>query len=261
MSEPRVLVTNDDGIDAPGIRALVDALERIADVTVVAPAENQSWAGRDMTWHAGPTGIQEHDLGYAVEGTPADAVTVALTVLDVEPDAVVSGVNDGMNLSAHILERSGTVGAAIEAAHFGVPAVAVSTADHRDPEPPHDDPAAFTLAAAAGAFVLDRALAADAFAHADYLNVNAPAFAASPAVHLTRPDPEYAPELQRVDDETGAVELRDGGWRRFLDGDPGHPETDRHAVLHGNVSVTPMRLPTRVDAGLDLDGFDPDDWY
>ena len=90
MSDPSILVTNDDGIDAHGIRALVPALEQFGDVTIVAPAENQSWAGRDMTWHAGPTGIEETESGYAVEGTPSDAVTVALTVLDIDPDIVVS---------------------------------------------------------------------------------------------------------------------------------------------------------------------------
>lgn len=254
MTDPTVLVTNDDGIDAPGIRALAAALERVGEVTVVAPAENQSWAGRDMSWHAGPTGIQETDLGYAVEGTPSDAVTVALTVLDVEPDVVVSGVNDGMNLSAYIIERSGTVGAAMEAAHHGVPAVAVSTADSTDPAPPHDDPGTFELAADAGAFVTERALASDAFATADFLNVNAPAFAADPEFALTRPVDGVDVDAARVDPEE--VDLRDEGWRRFLAGErPADPETDRHAVLSGAVSVTPMRLPRRVDADLDLDGF------
>jgi 5'-nucleotidase len=256
MTEPSVLVTNDDGIDAHGIHALADALDAVGDVTVVAPAENQSWAGRDMTWHAGPTGIEETEFGYAVEGTPSDAVTVALTVLDVEPDVVVSGVNDGMNLSAYIIERSGTVGAAMEAAHHGLPAVAVSTADHADPEPPHPDPAAFELAAEAGAFVTDRALADDAFAAADFLNVNAPAYAEAPELHLTRPVREVRVEPERVDG--GEVELRDDNWQAFLAGEqPADPETDRHAVLEGNVSVTPMRLPRSVDAGLDLDGFSP----
>ena len=77
MRDPSILVTNDDGIDAHGIRALADALESVGDVTVVAPADNQSWAGRDMTWHAGPTGIEETDRGYAVEGTPSDAVAIS----------------------------------------------------------------------------------------------------------------------------------------------------------------------------------------
>lgn len=256
MTEPSILVTNDDGIDADGIHALAEALDRVGDVTVVAPAENQSWAGRDMTWHAGPTGIEETAFGYAVEGTPSDAVTVALTVLDVEPDVVVSGVNDGMNLSAYIIERSGTVGAAMEAAHHGIPAVAVSTADQTDPEPPHPDPDAFELAAEAGAFVTERALAADAFAVADFLNVNTPAYPDDPEIHLTRPVTEVRVEPERVDG--GEVELRDANWQAFLDGEqPADPETGRHAVLDGNVSVTPMRLPRSVSLGIDLDGFSP----
>ncbi len=255
MTDPSVLVTNDDGIDAPGIRALAAALECVGDVTVVAPAENQSWAGRDMTWHAGPTGIEQTAFGYAVEGTPSDAVTVALTVLDLEPDLVVSGVNDGMNLSTYIIERSGTVGAAMEAAHHGVPAIAVSTADGADPAPPHDDPATFELAAEAGAFVAERALASPAFATADFLNVNAPAFADAPEFVLTRPVDGVDVDAARVDADK--VQLRDEGWQRFLAGErPADPETDRHAVLSGKVSVTPMRLPQRVEADLELDGFE-----
>ncbi|MFB6117112.1 5'/3'-nucleotidase SurE [Halosegnis sp.] len=257
MSDPTVLVTNDDGIDAHGIRALATALETVGDVTVVAPADNQSWAGRDMTWHAGPTGIEETSFGYAVDGTPSDAVAVALSVLDIDPDIVVSGVNDGMNLAAHIIERSGTVGAAMEAAHLGVPAVAVSTADHTDPEPPHPDPAAFEMPAEAAAFVTERALSADVFDVAEFLNVNVPAYAEQPQVTLTRPVREYDLEPQRVDAD--AVELRDGGWQRFLAGEPpADPETDRHAVLHGDVSVTPMRLPRAVEPDVTFDGFDPD---
>jgi 5'-nucleotidase len=256
MSDPSILVTNDDGIDAHGIQALATALERVGDVTVAAPAENQSWAGRDMTWHAGPTGIDETDRGYAVEGTPSDAVTVALTVLDVDPDIVVSGVNDGMNLSAYILERSGTVGAAMEAAHHGLPAVAVSTADAADPEPPHDDPATFELAADVGAFVAERALAADAFTTADFLNVNVPADADEPGFRVTRPVDGVRAEPERMDGDE--VELRDEDWQAFLAGEPpADPRTDRHVVLRGDVSVTPMRLPRAAETGIDLDGFTP----
>lgn len=254
MRDPSILVTNDDGIDAHGIRTLADALESVGDVTVVAPADNQSWAGRDMTWHAGPTGIEETDRGYAVEGTPSDAVAVAVSVLDVDPDIVVSGVNDGMNLSAHILERSGTVGAAIEAVHFGLPAIAVSTADHTSPEPPHPDPDAFETPAEVAAFVTERVLA-DGLGEAEYLNVNVPAFPDDPEIHRTRPTREYAVEHDPTDED--GVALRDPGWQQFLTGESiDAPETDRHAVLNGNVSVTPMRLPRAVETDADFFGFD-----
>lgn len=125
-----IVVTNDDGIGAPGIDALVTALSAIDDVTVVvvAPAENKSGSSDKST----PGGASHHDgqtssgvRGTAVDGFPADAVTVALDDLGVVPDLVVSGVNQGQNLGP-IAYISGTVGAARTAARRGIPAVAAS---------------------------------------------------------------------------------------------------------------------------------------
>jgi 5'-nucleotidase len=125
-----VLVTNDDGYEAPGIDALVGALRARSDlhVDVVAPAANSSGTGGRTTPGEVVTREVRTASGYeatAVEGYPADAVAVALDELALEPDVVVSGVNTGQNLG-RLTEISGTVGAARAAAAAGVPALAVS---------------------------------------------------------------------------------------------------------------------------------------
>src|SRR6056297_4327728 len=118
-----ILLTNDDGIDSPGIRALYEALQDVGNVTTVAPATDQSAVGRAMSYEVE---VEEHELGYAVEGTPSDRVVAGLAELGPYPDIVVSGCNEGANIGAYVLGRSGTVSAAVEAAFFGVPAVAAS---------------------------------------------------------------------------------------------------------------------------------------
>ena len=126
----RVLVTNDDGVHAPGISVLVDALASLPNtqVTVVAPAENRSGTGGKVTDGSVTTSGTTTLSGYpatAVGGFPADAVAVALGENGPQPDVVVSGVNDGANLGP-VTAISGTVGAARAAAQAGIPALAVS---------------------------------------------------------------------------------------------------------------------------------------
>lgn len=125
-----ILVTNDDGIGAPGINVLVNELQQLDDVEilVVAPAENKSGSSDSTTdgvvaWESAVT-ISGH-AGYAVHGFPADSVRVALEELDMTPDLVVSGVNPGQNVGP-FATLSGTVGAARYAARAGIPAVATS---------------------------------------------------------------------------------------------------------------------------------------
>ena len=126
----RVLVTNDDGVQAPGIAVLVDALRALPDtqVTVVAPSQNRSGTGGKVSDGSVRTSGTTTLGGYpatAVDGFPADAVAVALGENGPQPDVVVSGVNDGANLGP-VTAISGTVGAARAAAEAGIPALAVS---------------------------------------------------------------------------------------------------------------------------------------
>lgn len=127
-----ILITNDDGIHSQGIEALTSALSEIASVTVVAPLSEQSGGSQSITIHS-PLRFQkiykgELFFGYAVEGSPADCIKLALfDILPQAPDFVVSGINRGPNNAVNIL-YSGTVGGAFEGAVNGIPSVAASLA-------------------------------------------------------------------------------------------------------------------------------------
>ena len=271
-----ILLTNDDGIDAVGIRALSDALSREHDVTVVAPKQNQSGVGGARSWWETTVEYAETDAGYAVEGTPADCVAVAEVALGLDPDVVVSGCNHGPNIGAHILGQSGTVGAAMEAAFLGTPAIAVSLYDRGNlPVPPTLDAGDFALAAEATLDLLDRAedgteAGGDGDTGgltlpfgADVLNVNAPAAddetASDPTYRLTEPargfdviefrpgeegpNDENVPEGWEFGERRGemGMELRDRFWREFLRGDVADDAgSDRLAAVEGEVSVSPL---------------------
>lgn len=127
----KILLCNDDGIYAPGLRALLPELRKLGEVTVVAPATEQSAVGHSITLLT-PLLVQEvydehnEKIGWAVEGRPADCVKLALTELLPEPpDLLVSGLNAGSNAGINVL-YSGTVAAAIEGAFFEIPSIAVS---------------------------------------------------------------------------------------------------------------------------------------
>ncbi|MDH5638995.1 MAG: 5'/3'-nucleotidase SurE [Nitrospinota bacterium] len=128
----RILLTNDDGINAEGIRAFKSALREIADVTVVAPETEMSAVGHSITL-SDPLRVREvrhngEPFGLAVNGTPADCVKIAVrAILPQPPDMVVSGINHGQNVATNII-YSGTVSAATEGTILGIPSVAVSLA-------------------------------------------------------------------------------------------------------------------------------------
>lgn len=122
----KILVSNDDGYLSTGINALIDALEQVADVTVVAPDRNRSAASSSLTLSR-PLRVTEYGpQRYKVDGTPSDCVHLAVTgFLDEEPDLVVSGINHGANLGDDVI-YSGTVAAAMEGRFLGLPTIAVS---------------------------------------------------------------------------------------------------------------------------------------
>jgi 5'-nucleotidase len=135
----RILLTNDDGIYAPGITALKHSIKDLGEITVVAPDIEQSGVGHSITF-GHPLRIREVHLnnefiGYGVSGSPADCVKLGIyEVMKKEPDIVISGINMGSNVGIHIL-YSGTVAAAVEAAIMGFPSIAVSfdiTAEYDD---------------------------------------------------------------------------------------------------------------------------------
>ena len=125
-----ILLTNDDGIYAPGLQALHQCLRSRHEVTVVAPDQERSAVGHGITLHhplrASKVALNAHFQGYAVNGTPADCIKLGMVaLLPTRPDLVLSGINPGANVGTNI-HYSGTVAAAKEAALLGLPAIAVS---------------------------------------------------------------------------------------------------------------------------------------
>src|SRR5260370_30154148 len=126
LNKPHILLTNDDGYNAEGLRVLAEALEDFATVSIVAPFAEQSGAAQSLTLRRPIVVHPKRERHWAVEGTPADAVIVALhKLLPARPDLVISGINHGANMGENVY-YSGTVGAAREAALHHIPAVAMS---------------------------------------------------------------------------------------------------------------------------------------
>jgi 5'-nucleotidase len=243
MDEPTILLTNDDGIESPGLHALYEGLSEVGDVVTVAPADDQSAVGRALS---DEVEVQDHELGYVLEGTPADCVVAGLEALVPETDLVVAGCNRGANLGAYVLGRSGTVSAAVEATFFDVPAMAVSMyipvredAAFADIEA---DRGSYGEAVRATKYLAEHATEAGVFDQCDYLNINAPVAEKGPAeIQVTEPSHEYEMAAIR---EGGVVTLTDYIWQQMADGEIPDPEgTDRRAVVEGSVSVSPLTAP------------------
>lgn len=250
---PEILLTNDDGIESPGIEALREALLDAGNVTVVAPASDQSAVGRAMSFQAT---VDDHPWGYVIEGTPSDCVVAGLGALVPDADIVVSGCNKGANLGMYTLGRSGTVSAAVEAAYFDVPAIASSLyvqqgdADFEDVANDVED---YRTAASATAHLTQASLENGLFDPADYLNVNAPRPAdASGAMRITEPSRAYDMTASR---DGHTVRLTDNMWQRMARGNvPDETrETDRHAVVQGAISVSPLTAPHTTEPNPELE--------
>ncbi|MGM0605526.1 MAG: 5'/3'-nucleotidase SurE [Halobacteriota archaeon] len=241
MDDPHILLTNDDGIDSVGFRAMYDSLSSFAEVTAVAPADDQSAVGRSMSHEVE---IRDHETGYVVEGTPADCTVAGLGTLCPDADLVVSGCNKGANIGAYVLGRSGTVSAAVEAAFFDVPALAVSlyipSSEHWREQA--TDPDAYRNATDAASYLIRRSTEAGVFDGIDYLNVNAPMYEGERVpMEITQPSSFYDMGAER---NGTTVSLRDYVWGRMRGDEIPDPEgTDRRAVFEGRVSVSPLAAP------------------
>jgi 5'-nucleotidase len=236
-TRPRILVTNDDGIESRGILALKQALDPIGDVTVVAPDTNQSAVGHQKTLMR-PLRVRERTLadgsmGYSVDGSPTDAVSLAfLGFFDEKFDLVASGINYGANLGDDIT-YSGTVSAAMEGVINSCPAFAISQEYYEQVD--------FALASLAAA-VVARNILEHGLKRGELLSVNVPAvpIAECEGFEVTRVGRRvYQDQLvQRVDPR--------GIPYYWLGGPPPSgislPGTDFHAVVNRRVSVTPLHL-------------------
>jgi 5'-nucleotidase len=236
----RILLTNDDGIYAPGLRALRLELQKLGEVVVVAPAAEQSAVGHSITLMT-PLIVQEvHDearqpLGWAVEGRPADCVKLALLELLPElPDVVVSGLNAGSNAGINVL-YSGTVAAAIEGAFFRRTSIACSL------EYTKVRPLDFTRAAEIARRVIEQILA-HRLAEGTLFNVNIPSLERGPVRGIRVLPQNVAPYVEQFDrriDPRGRVYF----WSKPEFGCPDpHPDTDVSALAEGYVTVTPLQF-------------------
>ncbi|MDD3824965.1 MAG: 5'/3'-nucleotidase SurE [Anaerolineae bacterium] len=236
-----ILLTNDDGIQAPGLRALLEALRPLGRVSVFAPDHNWSAAGHTKTMHKplrvarfALPGIEGDEVeAYTSTGAPSDCVALALLgLLPDRPDVVVSGINQGANLG-HDVTYSGTVAAAMEAAIFGLPAVAVSLDSYESQE--------FGLAARVGAGVVAK-VQEHGLPAGTLLNVNVPPLAPGElaGTAVTRMGRRVYRDV--------LVDRRDPRGRPYywIGGEPpsGHLDegTDIWAVAQGYVSITPIHL-------------------
>jgi 5'-nucleotidase len=244
----RILLTNDDGVFAPGLAVLEKiAREFSDDVWIVAPAEEQSGAGHSLSLSR-PVRLRQHDeRRFSVSGTPTDAVMMALRkVLPAPPDLILSGVNRGANLGDDVT-YSGTVAAAIEGALAGIRSIAMSQVYAAEGM---GDSVPFAAAEAWGAKVLAPLLDAP-FTPRSLININFPAL-----------DPQEIRGIRAVrqgfhDYARGSVvEATDPrGYRYFwfglhgIEHTAGHA-TDLEAIQDGYVAVTPLQLDLTHDAAL-----------
>jgi 5'-nucleotidase len=240
-----ILISNDDGYQAPGIRALAEALAVIARVTVVAPDRDRSGASNSLTLDSPIRARRMEDGVTCVDGTPTDCVHLAITgLLDTEPDMVIAGINAGANLGDDVL-YSGTVAAAMEGRFLGLPAIAVSLASEK---PRHYDTAAGV------ALDLVQRLQSDTLPADTILNVNIPDVPADrlKSMQATRLGHRHKSEpVIPMEDPRGRTVYWVGPAGLEQDAGPG---TDFHAVRTGHVSVTPLDVDLTRYTALELVG-------
>jgi 5'-nucleotidase len=235
----RILITNDDGIFAPGLGALQRAFARSHAVTVVAPDRERSAIGHGITLHqplrAEPVALGNGCRGIAVSGTPADCIKIAvLEIMDPKPDMVISGINPGANLGINI-NYSGTVAAAKEASLYGISALAVSV---QAPASDHYDEMARYMVSLADQ------VAAAGLPFGTFLNVNFPDMpvAETAGVRVCRQGIEMFPENieKRVDPRNRPYYWQGCDAQTFHD----NPDSDGSAVAANYIAITPLKCDT-----------------
>lgn len=235
-----ILLSNDDGYLAPGLRVLAETLGQSHNLSVVAPDRNRSGASNSLTLER-PLRASMAENGFTyVNGTPTDCVHLAITgLLDVEPDIVISGINDGANMGDDVL-YSGTVAAAMEGRFLGFPAIAVSMGSYQ--------PQYFESAARAIAQIVEQ-LQQNPLKQNSILNVNVPDLPWSEirGIRATRLGNRHKSE--------GVIRQTDPrGLPMYWVGPPGKTQdagegTDFHAVEQGYISITPLQIDlTRYDS-------------
>lgn len=229
----KILLTNDDGYNAEGIRILLKKLKKYGDVFLVAPETHMSGASMSRAFWDKIRVTKYEDNIYSVTGTPADSVVLALHGLNIRPDVVISGINNGFNISSDTV-YSGTIGACMEAIKVGIPAIAFSS-DYND----------FSHAKRDLDYVMDFILKNDLLSDKYLLNVN-----------FIRKSLRKTKGIQITDLGMRPMEhfyQRDGDYyiakRMHLNYEP-EVGTDVFAVRNGYISITPLKFGNQTEYGL-----------
>lgn len=243
MSEPCILVTNDDGVYAPGIRALFAAVKALGRAVIVAPEQDKSAVSHSLTMNR-PLRVRELETNiFTLDGTPTDCVTIGMNkVLSQKPDLIVSGINPGVNLGDDI-SYSGTVSAAIEGTMYGIPSLAFSLAG----EAPFDFGVAEDVSWKLAAMALQFRLPENTL-----LNINIPACRGADiqGIRFTRQGRRvYRNAIQETFDPWGRKHFWIGGGTVHWSGGE---NTDEQALRRGYISVTPIQLDLTNHAGIDF---------
>ena len=236
----RFLITNDDGIQSPGLEALVQALSSIAECMVIAPDRDNSAVSHSLTMNRPLRVTKLKDNVYTLDGTPTDCVAIGLNkIVGQKPDLLVSGINPGPNLGDDI-SYSGTVSAAVEGTMYGIPSLAVSLAG----EAPYDFTNAAELAAKLAKQILKQGLPKDTL-----LNANVPQTDSIKGIKVTRQGRRlWNNAIQETRDPWGRKHYWIGGGTPSPDSGE---DTDVYAVNNGYVSVTPIHLDLTNHRGVD----------
>ena len=248
----KALISNDDGITASGILASKKAVEDLCETYVVAPETQQSGIGHALTLYE-PLRVNEFTLrdgskGYGVGGTPTDAVTLALfEIMDEKPDIMISGINTGFNIGQAELTTSGTLGAAIEAASFGIPTIAISQEVTRDDikfengEIQIDFSFAGKMLNRLAKIVLKKGLPEGI----DLLNVNIPAHPSDDSFEIAHlSERMYTPVIDKRLDPRGKPYYWIGGepYESYKPGSDGHALRNQHKT-----TITPIKIDLTSD--------------
>lgn len=246
----QILITNDDGIDSPGILALVDELAAEHELVIVAPSGNRSGVSHAITSDEAITMERRHDwrvLAYACSGTPADCVFLGATELAARPELVISGINHGPNLADDV-NYSGTVAGAVEASLLGIPALAVSLASN------HEEPFARRHWESAAAIVRRcLAMAYDDLRNASsYWNLNVPNLELEQiaGIAVTRLGRKRICGRIVGQERDGATRYY-RAWESPFETDRETLGTDIGAVHAGYASLTPLLLDRTAESALD----------
>ncbi len=250
MTRPLVLFTNDDGINSPGLWAAVEAFADVADILVAAPRNQQSGTGRSMpaTSTGEITPVEGKPFAaYAVDGSPAQAVQHGvLEIAARKPSLIVSGINYGEN-TGNGVTISGTVGAAIEAASLGIPAIAVSQQTAHHLHLTYSDEVDFATAAhftrKFGLWLLENDAGVEEGNDIDLLKLDVPVNATpSTPWRITRLSKRrvYWPTLPERNTSYSSNAM---GYRMDIDPSTAEPDSDVYTVFHlGEISLTPISL-------------------